>query len=125
MRGRHNRSSALDVLVRFAPFSDVPRRALAPLEPHVDEVHLPAGTVLARAGTAARELGVVLSGEVRTDTTRGGPGTRVGVAALEWGGRHTADVVATTDVTLVVVAGPACRWAADVVLRGAMAATAA
>lgn len=121
MRGRHHHPTALDALVRFAPFSTVPRRALAPLEPHVDEVHLPAGTVLARAGTAARELAVVLSGEVRTGTTPGGPGTRVGIAALERGGRHDVDVVATTDVTLVVVAGPACRWAADGVLATAAA----
>ena len=121
---RRSTASGVDVLARFEPFSTVSRRALAPLEPHVDVVRLTAGTVLARAGATARELAFVLSGEVTTGGVAEGVGTAVGVAAFERGGRHPVDVVATTDVTLVVVAGPACRWAADCLLvpTGAAAA---
>ena len=125
MRRRHGTASGVDVLARFEPFSAVSRRALTPLEPHVDVVHLPAGTVLARAGTTARELAFVLSGEVTTGGVGGGVGSPVGAAALERGGRHRVDVIASTDVTLVVVAGPACRWAAVSVLPEAPAVTAA
>jgi CRP-like cAMP-binding protein len=106
-----------------SPLSDVPPfdrytpRALAPLTPYVDWVRPRPGTVLATEGWMVREVLVVLAGEVQAVRQgrrlhRFGPGERIGAAELLCGARHLATLVAGDDLEVVVVNGPAYRWAA-------------
>jgi CRP-like cAMP-binding protein len=100
-----------------APFDQCPDDALRALAPHADHLHVRAGTVLAREGTSAREFIVVLSGQVtatRSDLAvdRAGAGTQIGGTALVDDQAHDATWMADSDLDVLVVNGPAYRWAA-------------
>ncbi|MET0147177.1 MAG: cyclic nucleotide-binding domain-containing protein [Ilumatobacteraceae bacterium] len=92
-------------------------RQLERLALHADVVEAPAGRVLSRAGSAARELLVVGRGVVEIADApgqhgAGRRGTIVGAYELIAGVAHRATVTARTDVTLVAIFGPAFRWEA-------------
>jgi CRP-like cAMP-binding protein len=99
------------------PFDRYAPRTLAPLSPYVDWVRPRPGTVLATEGWMVREVLVVLAGEIQATRQgrrlrRFGPGERIGAAELLCGARHLATLVAGDDLEVVVVNGPAYRWAA-------------
>jgi len=116
-------------LRRAAAFADADPRALAALAPRADVLRLPRGRPLAEAGATARELVVVLAGEavaIAPDGTRVtlGAGTEVGGREVLAGGRHAVTVMAATAVEVLVVDGPALRWAvAEGAVRLAQPAT--
>lgn len=94
----HDRASGIDLAV------------------HTDRLSVPAGTVLERAGSTAREVLVVVSGEVRADAddcpVRLGPGMTIGADEVLAGAEHDATYVAHTDVEVLVIGAPAYRSAA-------------
>ncbi len=94
-----------------AAFPDLPLTSLAPLRPYVEVVRLGAGARLATAGTVARELAVVVRGEVRVGGRRCGPGTVVGAESVA-AGQHGATVDALGSVELVVLPRRSSRWVA-------------
>ena len=101
----------------FAPFDRAPVRVLRELGPHVDRLRVPAGTVLAHEGRVARELVVVLEGDVRgihegDDVVTGSTGTQIGAFGLLDRRPHDRTWIAQTDLDVVVVNGPAFRWLA-------------
>jgi CRP-like cAMP-binding protein len=84
-------------------------RALAA---HTDIVRVPAGHVLAQAGSRARQYLTIVDGEAATEGARRvGPGAGIGGRELVDGTAFDRSVVATTDCTIVVVTAPAMRWA--------------
>jgi hypothetical protein len=106
----------------FSLFRRVPALAhadagrLTELARHTDRLRLPAGRTVVQAGATARELIVVLAGEaavLRADGSRAvlGPGAELGGCELLTHERHAATVVATSALDVVVVNGPAVRWA--------------
>jgi len=104
-------------LVRQVPWlREAGEHALAPLAPHADRLRLPAGRVVTRAGERAHELVVILAGRAtvqhdgRPSWTLGA-GAEIGLAEVLHGGRHAATVVARSDLDVIVVNGPAVRWA--------------
>jgi CRP-like cAMP-binding protein len=104
-------------LAEVAPFDEVDAKELRPLLGHTDRLRLRSGTVLAHEGHLAHEFLTVVNGEVvasRAGEVIGifGPGTQVGAAAVLAHGSHEATVVATTEVEVLVVNGPAYRWIA-------------
>jgi hypothetical protein len=109
------RRSATSVLAGVAPFDHFSPRQLAPLREHVDRLQVAEGTMLAQPGSAVREYVVVLAGEVRA---RRGDRVVVHRAGAQFGGdellsgaAHSAALVAGPDLELLVVYGPAYRWA--------------
>jgi CRP-like cAMP-binding protein len=91
-------------------------RQLAPLVAHTDRLRLPPGRVLALAGASARELVVIVSGEAVVLGPGGsrafvGADTEIGFPEVLTHERHAATVMTVSDVEVVVVAGPAIRWA--------------
>lgn len=114
---RRRRPTPTSPLAGVPLFDRYQPRDLAPLAPHVDRLRPRPGTVLTHEGWLAREVLVVLAGEVRaTRQGRGlrrfGPGEQVGAAELLCGARHLATLVAGDDLEVLVVNGPAYRWAA-------------
>jgi CRP-like cAMP-binding protein len=108
----------ISVLSQIAPFDRVPPREMRELATHVDHIRVGAGSVLAREGATAREFIVVLSGDVlasRADSggDRLGVGTRIGADALTEHRPHDRTWRAVTDVELLVVNGPAFRFASS------------
>lgn len=115
MKRRSN--APVDQLARTAPFDKCPRRALRPLAPNVDRLQLPAGAVLARDHDLPRELIVVVEGSLTAVDHEGrrrtlGAGASVGGEELLTGREHHETVVADTPLEVLVVNGPAFRWAA-------------
>ena len=101
----------------FAPFDRAPLRVLRELAPHVDRVRVRAGTVLAHEGRVARELVIVVDGDVRAtrdghEIVAGSSGTQIGASGLLDRQPHDRTWVARTDLAVVVVNGPAFRWVA-------------
>lgn len=101
----------------MAPFDRYPARALTPLAAHVDRLRVPDGRALAHEGWLVREVLVILTGEViairgAEDCVRIGPGAYIGAAELLRGGIHPASLVAGANLELLVINGPAYRWAA-------------
>lgn len=99
------------------PFDGYPRRALTLLAAHVDQMRVAPGAVLAHEGWMVRQVFVVLSGEVHAwrrgrRLRRFGPGEQICAAELLCGAGHLATLVAGDDLELLVVNGPAYRWAA-------------
>lgn len=91
-------------------------RQLAELVPHTDRLRLPPGRVLALAGATARELVVIVSGEAVVLGAGGGrtfvgADTEIGFPQVLTHERHTATVMTVSEVEVVVIAGPAIRWA--------------
>jgi CRP-like cAMP-binding protein len=113
-------STDLGRLRAVAPFDRYPEDALQVLAPQTDQLHVRAGTVLAREGASAREFIVVLSGQVtamRSEVAvdRAGAGTQIGGSALVQDEAHDATWMADSDLDVLVVNGPAYRWAAHAV----------
>jgi CRP-like cAMP-binding protein len=117
---RRSRRRRPDVgpLLDVPALADAGPRRLADLAPHTDRLRLPAGRTIARAGATARELIVVVSGKAALLSHDG----RMAVlpAGAEIGGHelvdrrpHPATVMSLTDVEVVVVSGPAVRYAHD------------
>jgi CRP-like cAMP-binding protein len=108
----------VSVLDGIAPFDRFRKRALRLLAPHVDRLRLRQGTVLVNENQTAREFIIVLEGEVierraGVEVGRFGPGTRIGDAAVVHHASHVSTFVAASDLELLVVNGPAYRWAAQ------------
>lgn len=106
----------MDVLA-VAPFDRYPARMLRPLTGHADRLRPAAGTSLAREDGRADQFVVVLAGEVVVHrdgqpVDRLGPGTQLGATELLQGARHERTLVAGPDLEVLVVNGPAFRWAA-------------
>lgn len=110
------RRADASVLLGVAPFDRYRRRALAPLAAHADRLRVTSGTVVAREGHLVREMVIVLSGALLA--TRGGrpvgtfgPGTAVGGEELLAGRTHQATLVAGDGLEVLVLTGPAYRYA--------------
>jgi CRP-like cAMP-binding protein len=107
--------SNLDLLAGFEPFDRCPPKARRELAPHVDRLQVRPGTLLARRGELARSVVVVLSGTVRAErgaqSWSGGRGTQIGGHEVLQGGVHDVAWYALSDVEVLVVNGPAYRWA--------------
>jgi CRP-like cAMP-binding protein len=108
-------SSPLDGVPAICSWPDDVR---SDLTRHADVVAPRPGTVLARRGTAAREVALVRRGEVLVlvDGHHRGripPGGSFGAFETATGADHPYDYVAGDGVELVVVNGPAYRGAAD------------
>lgn len=112
------RRADVSALARFPPFDRCRRKALAPLAAHVDHLRVAPGTVLAREGWTVREVLFVVAGEAIAisddqEVRRFGPGSQIGAAELVCGAGHPATLVAGPGLELLVVYGPAYRWAAQ------------
>jgi CRP-like cAMP-binding protein len=109
------RRSATTTLAGVAPFDRFSPRDLAPLHEHVDRLQVAEGTTLAEPGTAVHQFLVVLAGEVRSvrddEVVVHGPGSELGGDELLSGVPHPSALVAGPDLELLVVYGPAYRWA--------------
>lgn len=97
----------LDWLERVLPLDDLTDKELSALGSCTDRVTRPAGTELARQGEVGREAFVVVDGqiEIRRDgkpIAMLGPGEVVGELAVLGGWHRTADIIAETDVELIV-----------------------
>jgi hypothetical protein len=106
----------MDALARVPCFAKADPTRLAELVPHTDRMHLLPGRTVVEGGTAAREVVVVLAGEAAALDPDGGwtvlrAGAQLGVDELLGQGNHPATVVATFGLEVVVIAGPAFRWA--------------
>jgi hypothetical protein len=123
LRRRGRRGGGADVgLLRVAPFDRYPVASLRPLAGHADRLRVPEGVALARAHHRADEFLVVLAGEVvvhhdddsstRRPPERLGPGTKIGGTELLAGARHDRTLVAGPGLEVLVLYGPAFRWAA-------------
>lgn len=102
------RSSHLDHLSSVSLFSACSKKELQAVARATDEVVLPPGRLLCEQGTVGREAFVIISGsaDVRRNNKKVatvGPGTCVGELALLDHGPRTATVVATTEVTALVI----------------------
>ena len=97
----------LEWLERVLPLEGLSEQELSALGACTDRVTRPAGTELARQDEVGREAFVVVDGEVeiRRDgkpIAMLGPGEVVGELAVLGGWRRTADIIAATDVELIV-----------------------
>ena len=91
---------------------------LAVLLPNTDVIDVAAGTVIAQAGTSAQQFVGIVDGYVEAVDEHGrtsvmGPREQIGARELLDDRAHSATLTARTAATLVVVFGPAFRWAAD------------
>jgi len=105
--------SAFDGVALFAAYDG---RALAPLAAHADRVAVLPGVILAREGHQAREVLVILSGEVLV--SRGdrpldllGPGAVIGAREELDRTPHGATYVAGSGVAALALPGHSFRWA--------------
>jgi hypothetical protein len=113
---RSRRQPDVSSLLRVPAFAHGDPRRLAEMAPHTDTLRLPPGRTVVRAGATARELIVVLAGEAAVVRPDGSgavlrPGAEIGLCELLMHERHAATVVATSALEVVVVNGPAVRWA--------------
>lgn len=97
-------------------FDGYPGRQLAPLARHADRLVVTPGTPLAREGSHAHEVVVILAGEavvVRNglEVARLGPGDVVGAREELAGVPHDATVLAGQGLSALVLTGAAFRWA--------------
>lgn len=116
-------TTALDPTVAhlrgLAPFDQIPAGRLRAMGAHVDRLHVREGTVIARQGHMAREVVIVLDGDVLAtrdgdEVVRGSAGTQIGADGLLDRRPHDCTWIASTDLEVVVVNGPAFRSAASV-----------
>lgn len=113
---RARRRPDVSVLADVPPFDRYARSSLAPLIPHADRLRLADGTVVAREGHRARQLVIVTAG-VLLATRAGrpigalGPGTWIGADELLADRAHDCTLVAWEGLEVLVLTGPAYRWA--------------
>jgi CRP-like cAMP-binding protein len=103
-------------LAEVPPFDRYARTSLAPLIPHADRLLIADGTVVVREGRRARELVIVVAGALlatRAGRPVGalGPGTWIGAQELLSDGAHDCTLVAAEGLEVLVINGPAYRWA--------------
>jgi CRP-like cAMP-binding protein len=104
------------VLAEVPPFDRYARTSLAPLIPHADRLRLAEGTVVVREGHRARQLVIVVAGALLA-TCGGrpvgalGPGTWIGGDEVLADRAHDSTLVALEGVEVLVLNGPAYRWA--------------
>ncbi len=120
MKLRHRFDRDISMFDGVAPFDGIAPSVLRSLTANTDRAHVPAGTTIGREGRPARQFVVVLSGEVIAlrhgePVDRFGPGTQVGGVSLVQGIPSDVTLVAATPLELLVVNGPAFRWAAQLV----------
>jgi CRP-like cAMP-binding protein len=114
VRGR--RRPDVSVLAEVPPFDRYAHTSLAPLVPHADRLRLADGAVVVREGHRARQLVIVVAGALLA-TRDGrpvealGPGTWIGGDELLADRVHDCTLVALEGVEVVVLNGPAYRWA--------------
>jgi CRP-like cAMP-binding protein len=118
MTRNHTGRAGGSLLAALAPFDGWTDGERRPLDAHTDRLRPRPGTVVARAGTPAREAVAVVAGHVTArggplDGRRFGPGSWLGGDELLAGRAHAATLVAGRDLEVVVVNGPAFRWAAQ------------
>jgi CRP/FNR family cyclic AMP-dependent transcriptional regulator len=102
------RQTHLDHLASVSLFSACSKKELQAVAKRSDEVTLPAGKTLCEQGAVGREAYVIVAGtaEVRRNKKKVaeiGPGTCVGELALLDHQPRTASVIATTDLTVLVI----------------------
>jgi CRP-like cAMP-binding protein len=105
---------AIDALSRIDLLRWCNREQLELVRPDTDVLDLPAGTVLERAGTHGHQFIGLVRGTVEHDHVTAGvtlmhAGDQIGAAELIDGSAHEATCTALTDITVVVVFGPAFR----------------
>ncbi len=113
---RARRRPDVAVLAEVPPFDRYAHTSLAPLVPHADRLRVADGTVVVREGHRARQLVIVVAGALLA--TRGrrlvgalGPGTWIGAEELLADRAHDCTLVAAEDLEVLVLNGPAYRWA--------------
>jgi hypothetical protein len=99
------------------PFARYPTKVLDSLGRYADRVSVREGTVIATRGRSAREAIVVLAGEVRVVPDGGpprslGPGSWLGPPQILASEPHADTLVAGPGLEVIVLNGPAYRWAA-------------
>lgn len=113
---RSRRHAASTVLDHVRPFDRYPAKVVDHLGRHADRLRLREGTVIAERGRHAHEVVAILAGEVRTADGPAAapltPGAWVGPRQLLAGEPHDRTLVAGPGVDVVVLNGPAYRWAA-------------
>jgi CRP-like cAMP-binding protein len=122
---RRNNRADTELLRRIGLGERFTDKELGHLAEHTDVLRVPAGTQLAQAGAPVRQFLAVLEGSVELRGLHGGvagPGTQIGATELASGDAHPATVTAELDSTLVVIFGPAFRWAAVGAFEGRSAA---
>jgi CRP-like cAMP-binding protein len=105
------------VLAQIDLFRSCDADQLATLLPNADVIEVAAGTVIAQAGTSAQQFVGIVDGYVEAvdehgRTTVMGPREQIGARELLDDRAHSVTLTARTATTLVVVFGPAFRWAA-------------
>ena len=118
MTQRSRTNPTLRALAQIDLFRSCDADQLATLLPNADVVDVAAGTVIAEAGTSARQFVGIVDGYVEAvdesgRTTVIGPRAQIGGLELLDDRAHSVTFTARTAATLVVVFGPAFRWAAD------------
>jgi CRP-like cAMP-binding protein len=113
---RARRRPDVALLAEVPPFDRYARTSLAPLIPHADRLRIADGTVVIREGHRARQLVIVVAGALlatRAGRPVGalGPGTWVGAQELLASGAHDCTLVAAEGLEVLVLNGPAYRWA--------------
>lgn len=107
--------SRIDVLGRVPMFQGLPRKVLARIDSHCDEVEVQQGQALTHEGTASREAFIVAAGsaEVRVGdevVRQTEVGEMIGEIGVLQQRPRTATVTATTDMLLLVVNGHDLDW---------------
>ena len=109
-RPRSARSSKLEALRRSPLFANLRRRQLGGLAAYLDQVQVPAGSVLVREGRRNRAFWLVLEGEVAVsvrgrERRRIGPGGFFGAISM-LDGREASATVVTRSPLRALVASP-------------------
>jgi len=117
MTKRARSNPTLRALAQIDLFRFCAAEQLATLLPNAGVIKVAAGTVIAQAGTSAQQFVGIVDGYVEAvdesgRTTVMGPRAQVGARELLDDRAHSVTFTARTAATLVVVFGPAFRWAA-------------
>jgi len=107
--------SRIEVLGRVPMFADLPRKVLARIDAHCDEVEVRRGETLTHEGGASREAFVIAAGdaEVRVGdevVRQTEPGEMIGDIGVLQRRVRTATVTALTDMRVLVINGRDLDW---------------
>ena len=116
MRTKSTNRPGLAALSSIGLDATLDRNQLAALAAHTDVLRVPAGESLAQAGHLPTQFIAVIDGSVDVASPGGytsvaGPGSQFGAAELVDGHPHAATVSTRSASTLLVIFGPAYRWA--------------